>query len=161
MEITVQPASSSMAPRALPSLLEMKAHEGDRINGEANAALVCDTLATSFDFPATVQQERFCIALLRAPCNPTATTPIFLSRFFPFLLFYCFSTLLSSLVITPYDCLLLGWQFLSMLSDVFLFFFFKFLSFGSVWFIDFQFLIFFSWYSFLYPSNTIWMACAL
>lgn len=85
---------------------------------------MCDTLATSFDFPATVQQERFCIALLRAPCNPTATTPIFLSRFFPFLLFYCFSTLLSSLVITPYDCLLLRWQFLSMLSDIFLFFFF-------------------------------------
>lgn len=43
MEITVQPASSSMAPRALPSLLEMKAHEGDRINGSECCAGVRHT----------------------------------------------------------------------------------------------------------------------
>lgn len=43
MEITVQPASSSMAPRALPSLLEMKTHEEDRINGSECCAGVRHT----------------------------------------------------------------------------------------------------------------------
>lgn len=33
----------------------------------AYAELVCDTLAASFDFPATVQSERFCIALCQPP----------------------------------------------------------------------------------------------
>lgn len=161
MEITVQPASSSMAPRALPSLLEMKAHEGDRINGSECCAGVRhtgDQLRFSCDCAAgTILHRPSARALQPHRHNP----------YIPFTLFSIPSILLffNIVIVTCYYTLRLfaftRWQFLSMLFDVFLFFFFKFLSFGSVWFIDFQFLIFFSWYSFLYPSNTIWMACAL
>lgn len=63
--------------------------------------------------------------LLRAPCNPTATTPIFLSRFFDSFYSIVFQhCLLSSLVVTLYDCLLLRWQFLSILSDVYIYIYF-------------------------------------
>lgn len=51
-----QPASSNMAPRAPTENARWKRKE------EVSAGLVCGTLAAGFDFPATVQLERFCIA---------------------------------------------------------------------------------------------------
>lgn len=161
MEITVQPASSSMAPRVLPSLLEMKAHEGDRINGSECCAGVRhtgDQLRFSCDCAAgTILHRPSARALQPHRHNP----------YIPFMLFSIPSILLffNIVIVTCYYTLRLFAFTLAIFIDVVwcisFFFFFKFLSFGSVWFIDFQFLIFFSWYSFLYPSNTIWMACAL
>lgn len=69
---------------------------GGQNKAEANAALVCDTLATSFDFPATVQQERFCIALRQPSARalqPHRHNPYIPFALLRFLLFYCFSTL--------------------------------------------------------------------
>lgn len=159
MEITVQPASSSMAPRALPSLLEMKAHEGDRINGSECCAGVRhtgDQLRFSCDCAAgTILHRPSARALQPHRHNPYI--PFTLFSIPSILLFFNIVILLLHLTIV---CFYAG-NFYRCCLMYFFFFFFKFLSFGSVWFIDFQFLIFFSWYSFLYPSNTIWMACAL
>lgn len=119
MEITVQPASSSMAPRALPSLPEMKAHQGDRINGSeccAGMRHTGDQLRSSCDCAAGTILHRplptFCARLATPPPQPLYNTPFTL-----FLLFHCFSTLLSSLVITPYRF----FAFTAIFIDVFLF----------------------------------------
>lgn len=49
------------------SFLSTRKHASKMKETRAYAELVCDTLAASFDFPATVQPERFCIALCQSP----------------------------------------------------------------------------------------------
>lgn len=49
------------------SFLSTRKHTSKMKETRAYAELVCDTLAASFDFPATVQPERFCIALCQSP----------------------------------------------------------------------------------------------
>ena len=96
---------------------------------------------------------------LRAPCNPTAATPIqhsfhafpSIPLFFNIVIVTCYYTI-------PILCFYGNFYRRISFSFFFFFFFsFKFLSFGSVCFIDLQFLTFFSSYSFLYPGNAIWM----
>lgn len=99
----------------------------------------------------------FCARLATPPPQPLYSFHAFFHSFYSIVFQHCYRHLLLHLTIV---CFYAG-NFYRCCLMYFFFFFFKFLSFGSVWFIDFQFLIFFSWYSFLYPSNTIWMACAL
>lgn len=62
----------------------------------------------------------FCARLATPPPQPLYSFHAFFHSFYSIVFQHCY------LVITPYDCLLLRWQFLSMLSDVFLFFFLNF-----------------------------------
>lgn len=101
MEITVQPASSSMAPRALPSLLEMKAHEGDRINGSECCAGVRhtgDQLRFSCDCAAgTILHRPSARALQPHRHNPyipfTLFSIPFILLFFNIVIVTCYYTL--------------------------------------------------------------------
>lgn len=120
---------------------------------------MCDTLTTSFDFPATVHQKRFCIALRHPSArafqphrhNPYYT--FFHSFYSPSFSNNCLLLRYYGIIAHLTTTLLICCQFLS-ISYFSFFFWISFIQ-DLVWFIDFQFLIFSSSYSFPYPGNTL------
>lgn len=136
-----------------------KAHNRDRINTGKRMLRWCAThwrpasiflrLCTRNDFASPS------VTLLRALSNPTATTPITPSSI-PSSILLLFPTIVcyyARYYSAPYyDSFNLLPIFINFVF--FLFFWISFIQ-DLVWFIDFQFLIFSSSYSFPYPGNTL------